>query len=79
MEETKYNLQDKDDMVKFLAIEKGYSLERIALGLGISANQVLKRAMRKREKNTVRKPKVKRMSAYDNETFPDEFSAIFMQ
>lgn len=59
-EETTYNLQDKDDMVKYLAFEEGYSLEHIALNLGISTNQVLKRVMRKREKNTVRKPKVNR-------------------
>lgn len=59
-EKYSYDLNDNGDKVKWLAIEHGYSIERIAYSMGMSMNQVLKKAMKTRVPNTVRKPKVNR-------------------
>lgn len=39
-EKYSYDLNDNGDKVKWLAIEHGYSIERIAYSMGMSMNQV---------------------------------------
>lgn len=56
-QEYQYSFADSGDRVKWLALEHGYSIDRIAKVLKMSKVQVIRRALREKKVNTVRKPK----------------------